>query len=132
MERPAEIESAIREAARGGGDAFRRLVEHFALPVRCYLASQVYRADDVDDLAQEVFLSAYRKIREFRAGSDFAGWLRGIARYEVLAYFRKLARRESALERFREEVARHAHAEMEQLASAAAFGSRIWGRASAP
>src|SRR4051812_14855849 len=101
-----EIQAIVTEVLRGNRDAFRHLVEHFALPLRSYLASQIYRADDVDDLAQEVFIAAYRALNKFRPGEDFAAWLRGIARNEVLMYFRSTARRESALDRFRAEVAR--------------------------
>jgi RNA polymerase sigma-70 factor (ECF subfamily) len=120
MSRPSGVDAAIAEVLRGNRDAFRRLVEAYALPLRSYLASQIYRTDDVDDLAQEVFIAAYRSLNKFRPGEDFAAWLRGIARNEVLMYFRSTARRESALDRFREEVARATQADLD----AAAAGDR--------
>src|SRR6478735_8356489 len=104
MSQPSGVDAAIAEVLRGNRDAFRRLVEAYGLPLRSYLASQVYRLDDVDDLAQEVFIAAYRNLHKFRVGDDFAAWLRGIARNEVLMYFRSTARREAALGRFRAEV----------------------------
>jgi len=114
MSQPERIQAAIAEVLQGNRDAFRVLVEAYALPLRSYIASQVYRLDDVDDLAQEVFLAAYRALPRFRPRDDFAAWLRGIARNEVLMYFRRSARRESALDRFREEVARLALPELDQ------------------
>src|SRR5215468_5784637 len=99
MSQPHRVEAAIAEVLQGNREAFHLLVEAYRLPLRSYLASQVYRLDDVDDLAQEVFLAAYRALPRFQAGEDFAAWLRGIARKEVLMYFRRSARRESALDR---------------------------------
>lgn len=104
MASPSDVSPIVAEVLRGNRDAFRRLVDAYALPLRSYLAGQIYRLDDVDDVAQEVFIAAYRNLDKFRLGDDFAVWLRGIARNEVLMYFRGSARRESALERFRGEV----------------------------
>src|SRR5215212_6702465 len=102
MNQPPEVDAAIAQVLSGNRDAYRKLVEHFALPLRSYLASQIYRIDDVDDLAQEVFIAAYRKLASFHSGESFATWLRGIARNEVLMYYRGRARRDSAMTRFRE------------------------------
>ena len=96
MSQPPEVTAAIAEVLQGNRDAFRRLVEAYALPLRSYLASQIYRIDDVDDLAQEVFIAAYRTLHKFHAEQDFAAWLRGIARNEVLMYFRRRSRREAS------------------------------------
>ncbi|HEX4612840.1 MAG TPA: sigma-70 family RNA polymerase sigma factor [Urbifossiella sp.] len=117
MSQPPEVQAAIAEVRRGNRDAFRRLVELYALPLQSYLASQIYRTDEADDIAQEVFIAAYRAIHKFRPDQDFAAWLRGIARNEVLMYFRGKARRESALDRFREEVARVARDELDRAAA---------------
>lgn len=117
MNQRARTQAVIAEVLQGNRDAFRSLVEAYALPLRSYLASQVYRLDDVDDLAQEVFIAAYRALPRFHLDEDFGAWLRGIARNEVLMYFRRSARQESALDRFRAEVARLTHPELEQAAS---------------
>ena len=46
----------------------------------------------VDDLAQESFLVAYRRLEEFDRGTDFGKWLRSIARFLVANERRKEAR----------------------------------------
>src|SRR5262249_58042639 len=73
--------------------------------LRSYLASQVHHLDDVDDLAQDVFLAALEGAPSFRRGDDFGAWLRGIARNKLLLHFRSQSRRHQALRRFRDEVA---------------------------
>jgi RNA polymerase sigma-70 factor (ECF subfamily) len=100
----ADVGAILDEVARGRTEAFGQIVRAYALPLRSYLASQVYRLDDVDDLAQEVFLAALRNFRTFRRGDDFGAWLRGIARNKLLIFFRTQARRSQALQRFRDEV----------------------------
>lgn len=100
----SEVEAILDEVARGRTEAFGRLVRLYALPLRSYLASQVYHLEDVDDLAQEVFLAALENLRSFRRGDDFGAWLRGITRNKLLLYFRSQARRHQALRRFRDEV----------------------------
>jgi RNA polymerase sigma-70 factor (ECF subfamily) len=101
---PENIHSILDEIERGNREAFRWIVREWSLSIRGYLASQLHHLDAVDDLAQEVFITAFRSLSTFRRGEDFGAWLRGIARHKLLAYFRGSARRESALERFRSEV----------------------------
>src|SRR5438477_12869966 len=102
----SEIEAVLDDVGRGRTEAFGRIVRVYALPLRSYLASQVHHLDDVDDLAQEVFLTALRNLSSYRRGEDFGAWLRGIARNKLLNYFRSTSRRNQALQRFREQVAR--------------------------
>lgn len=114
MLRNPEIDAVLDEVARGNRDAFRLVVREFGLPLRCYIASQVHHPNDVEDISQEVFLTAYRQLGTFRRGDDFGAWLRGIARKKLLDYFRGAARRHKALERFRQEVARLVHHDLEE------------------
>jgi RNA polymerase sigma-70 factor (ECF subfamily) len=99
-----DIDAILDEVARGRTESFGQLVRDYALPLRSYLASLVYHLDDVDDLTQEVFLTALRSLATFRRGDNFGAWLRGIARNKVLVYYRSRARRNQALHRFRDEV----------------------------
>lgn len=101
----SEVGAILDEVARGRTEAFGQIVRAYALPLRSYLASQVHHLDDVDDLAQEVFLAALSSLPTFRRGDDFGAWLRGIARNKLLVYFRTQSRRSKALQRFRDEVA---------------------------
>lgn len=112
-----DIEAALDDVARGHTEAFGRIVHAYALPLRSFLASQVHHLDDVDDLAQEVFLAALGSLSTFRRGDDFGAWLRGIARNKVRLYFRSLSRRNQALRRFRDEVMALIEDDLERTAS---------------
>ena len=93
MDSRFEMDAILDEVGRGRTEAFGRIVRDYALPLRSFLASQVHHLDDVDDLAQEVFLAALESLPKFRRGDDFGAWLRGIARNKLLSYFRSSARR---------------------------------------
>jgi len=114
---PTEVEAVRAQIARGNPDAFQLILRAFGLPLRSYIAAQVYHQGDVDDLTQEVFIAAYRSLDVFRRGDDFGAWLRGIARRKLYVYSRSAARRDKALERFREEVARAIRSDLERAAA---------------
>jgi RNA polymerase sigma-70 factor (ECF subfamily) len=112
-----DVGAILDEVARGRTEAFGQLVRDYALPLRSYLASQVYHLDDVDDLAQEVFLAALKSLTTFRRGDDFGAWLRGIARNKILLYYRSQSRRQQALQRFRDEVTALLNDDLERAAA---------------
>jgi RNA polymerase sigma factor (sigma-70 family) len=82
----------LANAARDSA-AFGALVRLHQSNVRGFLL-RMTRGDAAlaDDLAQDTFLEAYRKIAQFRGGGSFAGWLYRIAytRYLMQARKRKL------------------------------------------
>ena len=88
-------QGADLQAAQGGdAEAFCRLVDLHQEMVRAYVAGYVGDREAAFDVAQEVFMVAHRKLDQFRADSDFAVWLRGIARHEALMHLRSRARRQ--------------------------------------
>jgi RNA polymerase sigma-70 factor (ECF subfamily) len=112
-----DIQTAIRKVRDGDKEAFRRVVKVHALPLRAFLAGRLYHLDDVDDLAQDCFITAFENLERFRDGEDFGAWLRGIARNKLMTHFRTLARRKSAMERFRDEIAEALDSDHEKLAA---------------
>lgn len=117
MLQPTEIDAIIGEVLRGEKDPFRLLVRDNSLLLRSYIAAYVHHLDDVDDLAQEVFLAVFRNLSEFRRGGDFRAWLRGIARNKIYKYLRNSSRQLKAMGRFKAEVARIVESRLEQAAS---------------
>ena len=86
-------EGLAERAAAGDAAAFAALVREHQSRLRGFLR-RLTRGDTAlaDDLAQETFLEAWRKIGQFRAEGSFAGWLMRIAwtRYLMEARRRKL------------------------------------------
>ena len=87
-----ESEWLAREAAEGSSAAFGVLVRRHQSQLRGFLLRMTKGNHALaDDLAQETFLEAFRKIAQFGSGS-FLGWLAAIAysRYLMEARKRKL------------------------------------------
>lgn len=98
------IEQVVRQVLGGKPDAFLWIVRTEGPGLRTYLASRLHQMHDVDDLAQEVFITAYRKLPEFDPGRDFGSWLRGIARNKLMQHFERVTRKATSMELFRSEV----------------------------
>src|SRR5262245_25915943 len=80
----AELVEAVR---RGDRDAFERLYRRFSPVVHGVLLARV-PAGEVDDLVQDVFLTAYRKLDGLRDGAAFGGWIAMIARNRATDFHR--------------------------------------------
>jgi RNA polymerase sigma-70 factor (ECF subfamily) len=112
-----ELDRTIGSVLRGDRDAFRLIIRDYGLSLRGYLSSQIYHQSEVDDLAQEVFIAAYRNLKTFRRGEDFGAWLRGIARNKLYNHFRSYRRRSTAMDRFRQEVLPEIDQDLERQAA---------------
>jgi RNA polymerase sigma factor (sigma-70 family) len=86
-----------RVLAHEDPNAFGELVRRYQSPVRAFLL-RMTRGDAhlADDLAQETFLKAWRKLSTFRGTAKLSTWLFGIAFNEIRSAARK--RRELLLE----------------------------------
>ena len=87
--RTAALAATIRAVAAGDQDAFGRLYADYVRMVHAILLGRIPRRD-VDDLAQEVFLTAYTRIRELRDPAAFGGWIAAIARNRATDYMRQM------------------------------------------
>lgn len=82
--------SAERRAATGDVAAFGVLVRQHQSSVRGFLRRLTKGNQALaDDLAQETFLEAYRKIAQFQGQGSFLGWLHAIAWSRFLMENRK-------------------------------------------
>jgi RNA polymerase sigma-70 factor (ECF subfamily) len=77
----ADADQALVERSRGGDeDAFAALVNRYGQPVLSLCYGSTLDAAEAEDLAQEVFLSAWRHLGRFRGESAFSTWLFALAR----------------------------------------------------
>jgi RNA polymerase sigma-70 factor (ECF subfamily) len=87
-----EMETADRELLaryRGGDvDALAELVERYRRPLYGYILHMTEGRGDADDVFQEVWCRAIRKLRGYRHG-NFQGWLMKIAHNLVIDRARK-------------------------------------------
>jgi RNA polymerase sigma-70 factor, ECF subfamily len=70
---------AVQASQRGEREAFDALVERYQRDIYRLCYRYVNDPQDANDMAQEVFLKAYRAIGKFRGDSSFSTWLYRIA-----------------------------------------------------
>lgn len=83
----------VEQARAGEAAAFGVLVERYQHVVFRAALAVVGRRDEADDVAQEVFLRAYRSLDGFRGEASLKTWLLSIAWRQALSHRRSLATR---------------------------------------
>jgi RNA polymerase sigma-70 factor (ECF subfamily) len=88
---PMTDETEIIEKIRAGDtEAFRFLVERYQRPVISMIRNMLNDPNGCEDIAQDAFFAAFRKLRSFDpARSRFSTWLFTIARNKTLNLIRK-------------------------------------------
>jgi RNA polymerase sigma-70 factor, ECF subfamily len=81
----AELVEAVR---RGDEEAFGRLYGMYAPMVHAIMLARV-PSREVDDLVQDVFLTALRRLASLRDVAAFGGWLAMIARNRAMDFYRQ-------------------------------------------
>jgi RNA polymerase sigma-70 factor (ECF subfamily) len=87
----------VKPAVSDPAESFEIRVREHQAGLRAFI--RALGVDDawVDDLAQEAFIVAYRRLADFAPDADFGRWLRGIARNLVANERHKEARRSRLL-----------------------------------
>src|SRR6266849_1927895 len=85
---PREEDSLVSAARAGDRAAFGHLYDRYARMVHGVLLAKV-PVGDVDDLVQDVFLKALRRLSTLRESGSFGPWLAAIARNVANDYHRR-------------------------------------------
>ena len=91
----SDLELATRVASSDDQAAFQQLVQRHQAAIRGFLR-RLLAGDHgtADDLAQETFLLAYRRIPTWQASGSFSSWLHTIAYRQFLQFTRKHGRQQ--------------------------------------
>lgn len=79
LEEQASLESLVDAAQEGDREAFGQLVDRFGRAVYHLVLRRLGNHAEAQEVCQEVFLQAMRKIGQLQDPHCFAGWLRSIA-----------------------------------------------------
>jgi len=69
----------VERAQRGDREAYGRLVEQFGPTVLRIVQRRLRDASEAEEISQDVFICAMRKLHQLRSPERFPGWLRQIA-----------------------------------------------------
>jgi RNA polymerase sigma-70 factor (ECF subfamily) len=86
-----EDNDIIAQVQKGNIEAYARIVERYHRPLLHFIFALVGDEKIVEDLGQEVFLSAYRSLHRFdqKRGTPFSAWLFIAARNRCFSEMRK-------------------------------------------
>ena len=84
-----EDRELIIKARTGDIESFSELVSRYQANVRSCLAVRLTNRHEAEDLAQEAFLVAFRKLNDFDEDKAFGPWIRTIAFNLLRNYWRK-------------------------------------------
>ncbi|HMD47497.1 MAG TPA: sigma-70 family RNA polymerase sigma factor [Bryobacteraceae bacterium] len=90
---------AIERAQSGDSDAFRLLVEQHSRVIFRLAFRMTGNEQDAEDVVQETFLRAYKRISDYEARASFSTWLYRIASNYALDLIRSRRRHEEKRER---------------------------------
>jgi RNA polymerase sigma factor (sigma-70 family) len=102
--------SLVELSLAGDRDAFGRIVARYQSPICALAYSACGNVGRSEDIAQEVFITAWRRLGTLQEPARFRAWLYGIARNLIHNAFRQHTRNPLADAKFLEEEAERAAA----------------------
>jgi RNA polymerase sigma factor (sigma-70 family) len=82
-------EEIINRILKGEQSAFAQLVEKYQNYIFTLVLRFTDNREDAEEIAQDVFVKAYRALADFRGDSKFSTWLFTITRTTCLSFLRK-------------------------------------------
>src|SRR5580693_4586725 len=79
----------ISRVLKGDQQIFAQLVERYRNYVFTLVLRMVEGREDAEEVAQDVFVKAYRSLADFRGESKFTTWLYTIVRTSCITFLRK-------------------------------------------
>lgn len=98
------IENLVRTSRHGDKQAYAELIRRFYKPVYLLCAGRIGASHDAEDLAQDIFLKGFTKIRSLREPEKFGSWIGTIARNECRNFLRQKQKSRTQVE-FTESIA---------------------------
>lgn len=85
-------DQVIKDILNGNNDGYRLLVNRYAPMVFHVIRKYEKDEDEVEDLAQQVFVNAYEQLASFKGNSKFSSWLHMIASNLCKDYIKNIRR----------------------------------------
>ncbi|RDV28154.1 sigma-70 family RNA polymerase sigma factor [Alteromonas aestuariivivens] len=82
-------EHLIQKALKGNKKAWFTLIKRYESSVYHYGVRMTGNAHDAADLMQDIFMSVFRSLENFRAEGSFKSWLFRVAHYRCIEFYRR-------------------------------------------
>ncbi|MBK8576718.1 MAG: sigma-70 family RNA polymerase sigma factor [Elusimicrobia bacterium] len=93
MNAPTNDQEIIQRILDGHAEDYAELIHRHQDHIYGLCLSLMKNPTDAEDAAQEIFLKAYRRLRDFRFESSFSTWLYRVAYYHSLDLLKARSRR---------------------------------------
>ena len=90
-----DLDEAIEAVRDGDQAAFATIIDQTERRLRAFLALQVPDRELIDEVAHVAYITAYEKLHEYQAGTNFSAWLKRIARNHLLNECRRRSHSQS-------------------------------------
>jgi RNA polymerase sigma factor (sigma-70 family) len=90
----ASDDQLIAAVRRGNDHAFEQLYRRYSAAIARFVGSRVRDRGRAEDLVQEIFLSALRRLRATDATITFRPWIFEIAKNAAIDHYRRMSRTE--------------------------------------
>lgn len=85
-------DEVVKAVLAGETERFAELIEQYEKLVYSFLLSRLKNLQEVEDIAQETFVKAFRHLRSFDCSKKFTAWLLAIARNLMIDHMRRNSR----------------------------------------
>lgn len=82
-------EQLVKKALQGNKQAWLNLIKRYEKPIYNYGMRMTSRNEDALDLMQEVFISVFRNLSNYRNEGSFKSWLFRIAHFRCIEFYRR-------------------------------------------
>src|SRR4051812_5783748 len=79
----------IRAVLKGDINSFEEIVARYEMGIVRFIYNMIRNKETAEDLTQEVFINAYKKLHSFRQEYKFSTWLYQIAKNKCIDHIRK-------------------------------------------
>jgi len=93
MYSPDSDDALVERALKGDMSAFSRLYDRYEKPLFNFICQYVGDYEAAQDVFQETFIRAYRKLQRYQLGTNFSAWLHRIAINQSKDEFKRRRRR---------------------------------------
>ena len=90
-----DIAELVKRSIKGDHQAFAQIIRFYTSTVAGTVGRYARNESDREDLAQDVFLKAYKSLKRYKGTGSFEGWLRKITIHTCLDWLRKQKRKKS-------------------------------------
>lgn len=101
----SDIDLTVRRVLAGDTDCYAEIVRTYQKDVTKIVAAMLFDRPESEDLVQQVFITAFERLDQFKRGRDLGPWLKQIARNTVRMHARRNKSRQRHLQLYREWLA---------------------------